>query len=69
MKMSENEQREQREDELGPKQAKTSKGGKEQMNGLIAGTKQAKGKENGRVGSKTRENEQRGQRVDELGLK
>ena len=53
MKMTENEQREQRADELGLKQAKTSKGGKEQMNGSIASNKQAKGKENGRVGLKT----------------
>ena len=50
MKTSGNKQRAQRVDEWGPKRAKMSKGGREQMNGSIAGNKQAKGRENGREG-------------------
>ena len=39
------------------------------MNRLIAGNKQAKGRENRREGLKTSENEQRGQRADERARK
>ena len=70
-KTSKNKQRGQRADDQGQKQAKISKGGRarEWMNGSIAGNKQAKGRENRRVGSKTSKNEQRGWRADEWGRK